>query len=118
DHHGKRRQEKRHLPVDEVERRQVDAHGDRWACGQRQHRAKHHQTNKTQQRPLVDGPPPLGGKAAIGACETDHAAAPPVSASTRCTSRRNMSPRSSKFLNWSNEAQAGESSTTRISASP
>ena len=61
---------------------------------------------------VVDGEPPFGDAAAVGARDP-HAARPvsamPGSAATRA---RNASPRTSKLRYWSNEAQAGDSSTT------
>ena len=117
DHERDGGHEENKLPVDEVERRQVEAHGDRRARGKCEHRTQHHQAEQAKQRPLVDGPPPLGNRAAVRACKADHAAAPPFTARSSCTTARKTSPRSSKLLNWSKDAQAGESSTTFNSAS-
>jgi hypothetical protein len=71
------RREEEELPVDEVERRQVNAHGDRRARRKRQHAADEHEAEEAEERPLVDGPPPFGKLAAVRARETDHAVALP-----------------------------------------
>src|SRR5690606_14728493 len=83
---------------------------------ERQHDAQHHQCQEGGQEPAVDRPPPVGDRSPFDAAH--HHCVPPigVTPSSWCTAARNASPRTSKFLNWSKLAQAGESSTTLSSA--
>src|SRR6185437_13686399 len=86
----------------------ADRHGRR-----RRHdhqRAEPDQRRQRHQRPAVDGPPPLRHRALIGA-GVFHGAP-----GKEATSARNASPRASKSVNWSNDAQAGDSSTMPRSA--
>src|SRR5690606_40501736 len=99
------------LALHEMEIGQPDAMRDRRRGGERQHGADGNQHGDGDQQPAIDGPPPAAEDGGIGAREGDHAAAP-VTAPRRATSSMKASPRCSKLLYWSEEAQAGESSTT------
>ena len=49
----------KHLPVDEVERVEPDARGNRRACGQAENDAAEHQRAERSQRQPIDRPPPF-----------------------------------------------------------
>jgi hypothetical protein len=51
--------EKEYLAVNEMERVEPDARGDRRACGEAEHDAAEHQGDQSRQRQPVDRPPPL-----------------------------------------------------------
>ncbi|MEI9887548.1 MAG: hypothetical protein WDN08_13810 [Rhizomicrobium sp.] len=80
------------------------------AGGEGEHQADGDQHQHQHQRNPVDGPPPGGIGAAVGA--RVHDASRTGWALRSATAARKASPRASKSLNWSNEAQAGDSSTT------
>src|SRR3546814_8979037 len=101
----------------EVEAVEPDAGGDGGAGGEDQDHTEEDQPGERRQGPAVDGPPPAAEGAGVGAGEGRHDAAlsDPFAAPaghSASTSRRKASPRSSKLANWSNEAQAGDRSTT------
>ena len=87
-----------------------DALGDRRAGRQHHHVAEADQRQQRRQRPAVDGPPPTAEGGIVGAARS--AIRRPSRAARPATSSRKRSPRASKPLNWSQLAQAGESSTT------
>ncbi len=88
------------MPLDVIEGGKTLPDGNRGTGCQRQHRAGADQHQDGCQQHAVDGEPPFGQQAAVGAREP-HAGAPafiaiPGRAATR---RRNASPRCSKLLN-------------------
>ena len=99
---------------DEMKRRQIEPLGDGGARRERHDEADHHQRSEGTEQPPIDGPHPIGDGAAFRSRHHDYA--PPPSSVERRRAR-NASPRASKLANWSNEAQAGDSSTTGSSAS-
>src|ERR1700761_8266886 len=93
----------------EIEGRRMDAVGHRRARRSDQQRADADQHGERDQGPAVHGPPPAAEDGMIGTGEGHAHAATSGKAWTAATKKR---PRTSKFGNWSNEAQAGDSSTT------
>src|SRR5690606_15972247 len=89
------------------------------AGGEREQHAHGHQDRGRAEQPAVGGPPPHAQRGAVAAGEgvgvgrRRHAVAPRAGWILRAsTAARNASPRASKSANWSNEAHAGDSSTT------
>ena len=118
-----RRERPERVVVDARERGQQDEPGDgveplldeeahrvalaeRGRCGRRAE--DHHEPERDEperdedQEPLLELP-------SVGTASVPHPG-------SFCTRRRNSSPRCSKLVNWSNEAQAGDSSTTSPAA--
>src|SRR5690606_27545028 len=117
DHDHQRRQHEHHLPRDEMIAVEADALGHRRRGGEGQHDPQPHQREEGGEEPAVDGPPPVGDRASVDTA--DHQSLPPAGATSASASAalRKASPRTSKFLNWSKLAQAGDNSTTASSAS-
>ncbi len=118
DHQRGRRDQHQSLTIDEMEGRKIEPLRDRRACRQRHYEADHHQCNERPDQPPVRGAHPIRDGSALHS--RNHALYSPccarVSARTRpsshlATQARKASPRASKFANWSNDAQAGDSST-------
>src|SRR5690606_11237952 len=103
-----------HLPRDEVIAVEADALGHRRRGGEGEHDPQPHQRQEGGEEPPVYRPPPVGDRASIDAA--DHQSVPPVRAEAGSTPAsasaavRKASPRTSKFLNWSKLAQAGDNS--------
>src|SRR5690606_12979765 len=112
DHDADGRKHKDDLSCDEVEAFQANALGHGRTCREGEHNAQSHQHQKCREEPAVNRPPPGGDAACIG--PADHWFVPPIGStpSRARTISRNASPRTSKFLNWSKLAQAGERRTT------
>ena len=93
-----RRQQQRGLAVDEMERGQAEAFGDRGARGERHHDADHHQRAEGGEQPAVDAAHPIGDRAAFGS--RNHAGLlSGIAARRSATSARKRSPRASKLAN-------------------
>ncbi len=94
DQHHEGRDQKKHVAVDEVERVEADAGGDRGTGGKRQHDAGEHQGRQRPQHRLVDRPPP-GAEAR--AFHPGHHVQPSVTgatpAETRAPGRETRDPR-------------------------
>src|SRR5437763_8356563 len=96
--------------ADKMQRVVAEPFGDRRArCKAHKHAEPDQHTVRTQ-APAIDGPPPPSHGVLIDSGEFHVRAVPGFGKLP--TSRRNSSPRASKLANWSNEAQAGDSSTT------
>src|SRR5690606_23802492 len=115
DHDHDRRQHENDLARDEVKTFKADTLRHGGACGKGEDDTKAQQHQEGRKKPAVDRPPPCGDRAAIGAA--DHGFVPPIGStpSRPRTISRNASPLTSKFLNWSKLAQAGD---RRMTASP
>ena len=100
------------VALDEVVGRQAFADGDGRARRQRQDQSRADEGEDGADQHVIDGEPPVGDTAAVGARQP-HAAPRFMSMpGNAATSARKASPRTSKLRNWSNEAQAGDNSTT------
>src|SRR5690606_20361990 len=99
------------LALGEMEAVEPDALGHRRARREGQDDAQPHQRQERRQEPAIHRPPPDRNRAPVQT--TCHQRAPlmsviPLRAPTAVLK---ASPRTSKFLNWSKLAQAGDSST-------
>ena len=75
EHDGDRGQQQCRVAAHEVERLEIIFGGDRRACRERQHEPRAHQQQQAEEHQPVDGEPPVGQNAAVGAGEP-HAACP------------------------------------------
>src|SRR5262249_28652583 len=108
DQHRETEHDHGHLLLHEMQAVELDARGGGAPSGEGQHRARDHEQHQDAERQLVDRPPPAADDARVGAGQS-RAHAPPPSLRTWA---RKSSPRALKLRYWSNEAQAGDSSTT------
>src|SRR5665648_709542 len=108
------------MAAHEIERLKVVSLGDRRACRKGEHQACAHKQQEADEHQTVDGEPPVGEDALVGAGDP-HAALPSsvtlLTPSRPMTMSRKASPRLAKLANWSYEAQAGDRSTTGSGAS-
>src|SRR5690606_3753955 len=99
------------MALDEVECGKPLLEGHGGARRERQHEAAPGQNQDGREQHTVDREPPFGNKAAV--CPRNlHGRPGTVTPGNAATNSRKTLPRCSKFLNWSYEAQAGDSSTT------